>query len=73
MAVYEHLRQYKVVYADKAEVALGAPVGRKYWERFMAQSTAKKLFKRKLKKGDTVVFRRVSNRFTTYYFPSNLI
>lgn len=73
MAVYEHLRKYKVVYADKTEVALGAPQGRQYWERFMAQSTAKSLFKRKLKKGDTVVFRRVSNAVTTYYVPSKLI
>lgn len=73
MAMYEHFRKYKVVYADKDDVELSAPQGRKYWERFLAQDTAKSLFKRKLKKGDTVVFRRISNAVTTYYVPSKLI
>jgi hypothetical protein len=73
MAIYEHFRQYKVVDTYRDAARLQAPRGRQYWERWLNQSVAKFLFKRKLKKGDTVVFRRVSTPTTTFYVASKLI
>ncbi len=73
MAVYEHTRKYQVVKADKEMVRFEAPQGRKYWERWLSQWTAKSLFKRKLKVGDTVVFKRRSTSTSTWYTPSYLV
>lgn len=73
MAVYEHTRLYKVAKVVDGAARLEAPVGRKYWEMWLTQNMAKQLFKRKLKKGDTVLFKRSSGRTWTWYSPVALV
>jgi hypothetical protein len=69
MAVYEHLRTYQVANVTKHSAALRPTRGRKFWIRFLTQETATTLFKRPLKLGDKVVYKRVSNAVTTFYKP----
>ena len=73
MAVYEHLRKYVVVGASAQGAQLSGPKKRAYWTRFLSQSVATDLFKRALKVGDKVVYKRVSNSFTTFYKPVRLV
>ncbi len=74
MARYEHVRKYIVASVPRdGMVRLAAPAGRKYWSRFLAQSYAKALFNTRLKKGDQVMFKRVSNRYSTTYRPERLV
>lgn len=74
MARYEHVRKYIVASAPRNGMArLEAPAGRKYWMRWLPQSYAKTLFNTRLKKGDQVMFKRVSDRYSTDYRPALLV
>ncbi len=73
MARYEHVRKYVVKSADKKVAFLVPPTGRQYWSKFLSQGLAKSIFNKSLKKGDQVMFKRVTTAYSTSYKPVLLV